>query len=99
VTEVDTDGAEAGAAVRYCQWQQASGQLAVFLSHTTEADFDAETGDGTPVDGIGDEAAGLAGHLYVRSGSVQFDVYVRGDDDNQNLAKAKKIVEVLMGRI
>jgi hypothetical protein len=99
VTEVDTDGADGGASVRYCQWQQESGQLAVFLAHTTEADFDTATTDGTPVDGIGDKAAELAGHLYVLYGGAQFDVYVRGDSDDENLVKAKKVVEVLIGRI
>src|ERR1700754_959943 len=32
ITQIDKDGADPAASTRYCQWQQSSGQLAVFLS-------------------------------------------------------------------
>ncbi len=36
ITQIDKDGVDATASTRYCQWQQSSGQLAVFLSRTTQ---------------------------------------------------------------
>ena len=39
ITQVDEDGEKDGATTRYCQWQLAGGQLAVFLSKTTSSNF------------------------------------------------------------
>jgi hypothetical protein len=99
ITQKDEDGAEPGEAARFCQWQQAGGQLAVFLSRTTPADYDLVIEEATPVDGLGEKAFTLAGHLYVLYGTVQVDVYSRGDSDAQNLSKARDVVNVLLPKI
>ncbi|MGX6603057.1 DUF3558 family protein [Micromonosporaceae bacterium Da 78-11] len=99
ITQKDKDGAAADASVRYCQWQQDSGQLAVFLSRTTQSDFETVIEDATTEDFNGQDAFALAGHLYVMYGTVQIDVYSRGDSDGENLRKEKKVAEVLMERI
>jgi uncharacterized protein DUF3558 len=99
ISRTDVDDAPADSSVRYCQWQQSGGQLAVFLSRTTEADFETVIADATTVDGVGQAAFALAGHLYVLYGTVQLDVYCRGDSDEQNLAKAERVAEVVMPRI
>jgi uncharacterized protein DUF3558 len=99
VTRLDRDDAEPGTTTRFCQWQQDGGQLAVFLSRTTEDDFQAQINGADPVDGVGEDAFALAGHLYVLYGTVQIDVYSRGGDDDRNLADAKKVADVLLPKI
>src|SRR6476646_5104590 len=47
---------DAGASTRYCQWQQSSGQLAVFLSRATSDDFTGARADSPSIPGIGDDA-------------------------------------------
>jgi hypothetical protein len=96
VTQIDEDGAASGAPTRYCQWQQDSGQLAVFLSRTSAADFRVTVDGNETVDGLGDDAYFHSGHLYVLDGDVQIDVYSRGGDD---LADAKNVAEALLPRI
>ena len=56
ITQIDKDGADATASTRYCQWQQFSGQLAVFLSRTTGDDFKVAQADSPSLPGIGDDA-------------------------------------------
>ncbi|MFI5494749.1 DUF3558 family protein [Actinoplanes sp. NPDC051859] len=99
ISQIDEDGASSGDAARFCQWQQPGGQLAVFLARTTESDFTVKIAEATPVDGVGEEAFALAGHLYVLYGTVSIDVYSRGDSEDENLAKAKQIAKVLMRKI
>ena len=99
VSQLDKDGQQDGESTRYCQWQQPSGQLAVFLSRTSEADFHIVIADAQPVDGVGEDAFSLSGHLYVLYGTVQIDVYSRGDSDEQNLDVEKKITKVLIPKI
>ena len=99
ITQMDQDGAKPGDATRFCQWQQDSGQLAVFLSRTTEDDFKITVDGSSPVDGVGQDAFQLAGHLYVLYGTVQIDVYSRGGTDDKNLADAKEIAKVLIPRV
>jgi len=99
ITQIDEDGAAPGATTRFCQWQQESGQLAVFLSRTTEDDFKIAINGAVPVDGVGEDAFQLAGHLYVLYGTVQIDVYSRGDTDEQNLTDAKKVAKLLLPRV
>jgi hypothetical protein len=99
ITRIDPDGARPGDAARYCQWQQESGQLAVFLSRTTEADFHTTIDGAVPVDGVGQDAFALSGHLYVLYGTVQIDVYSRGGRDDRDLGDAKAIATVLIPRI
>ncbi|AGZ45039.1 DUF3558 family protein [Actinoplanes friuliensis] len=99
ISQIDEDGVKDGDSTRYCQWQQPSGQLAVFLSRTTEADFQTSIAEAEPVDGVGENAFALGGHLFVLYGTVSIDVYNRGDSDEENLAKAKKIAKVLIPKI
>ncbi|MEU4243365.1 DUF3558 family protein [Actinoplanes sp. NPDC026619] len=100
ITQVDEDGAKPGESTRYCQWQQDGGQLALFLSRTTRSGFTSQIGpDAEPVDGVGDDAFLLAGHLYVLDGTVQIDVYSYGDDDAENLAKERGVATVVMPKI
>jgi hypothetical protein len=99
VSRMDKDGERAGESTRYCQWQQPSGQLDVFLSRTTEADFQTAIAGAQPVDSVGEDAFSLSGHLYVLYGTVQIDVYSRGDSDEKNLDAEKKIAKVLIAKI
>jgi hypothetical protein len=41
----------------------------------------------------------LAGHLYVRHGSVQVDVYARGGTDTANLAVAPNVANLVLPQI
>jgi hypothetical protein len=99
ISQTDQDDADSDDPIRYCQWQQDGGQLAVFLNRTTEDDFKTKIADATPVDGVGQDAFQLAGHLYVLYGTVQIDVYVHGGDDAQNLTDATEVAKVLIPRI
>lgn len=99
ISQLDRDGLTDGDENRYCQWQQPGGQLAVFLSRTTAEDFNTKIAEAAPVDGVGEDAFALAGHLYVLYGTVSIDVYSRGDSDDENLTKAEKIAKVLIPRI
>ncbi|MCU7730825.1 DUF3558 domain-containing protein [Actinoplanes sp. KI2] len=100
VTRIDEDGAKPGESTRYCQWQQDGGQLALFLTRTTRSGFTRQIGpDAEAVDGVGDDAFMLAGHLYVLHGTVQIDVYSYGGDDAQNLADEKEVAAVVLTRI
>ncbi|BEL06910.1 hypothetical protein Q0Z83_051010 [Actinoplanes sichuanensis] len=99
ITQIDEDGGAPGDSTRYCQWQQSGGQLAVFLSRTTPEDFQVTIDEAEWVDGIGEDAYTHSGHLYVRSGTVQIDVYSRGASDARNLADAKAVATTLIPRI
>lgn len=98
-TRIDEDGAQPGDPSRFCQWQQAGGQLAVFLTRTSAAGFASGNTEATAVDGVGEDAFALAGHLYVRDGAVSIDVYSRGDSDTENLSKAKRIAQALIPKL
>jgi hypothetical protein len=99
ITQVDKDDAEPGATTRFCQWQQEGGQLAVFLSRTTADDFHTTIDGADPVDGVGEDAFQLAGHLYVLYGTVQIDVYSRGADDARNLDDSIEVAKRVIPKI
>jgi hypothetical protein len=99
ITQVDEDGAQSGETTRFCQWQQDSGQLALFLSRTTEDDFNIAIDGAAPVDGVGEDAFQLAGHLYVLYGTVQIDVYSRGGSDDENLSDEIDVAKLVIPRI
>jgi hypothetical protein len=99
ITRMDQDGGHNGDTTRYCQWQQDGGQLAVFLTRTTAEEFDLTSDDAEPVDGVGEDAVALAGHLYVRYGTVQIDVYSRGRTDDENLRDATAVAKALIPRV
>ena len=99
VTRIDEDGADSGDSARYCQWQQNGGQLAVFLSRTTADDFRVTVAEAQWVDGVGQDAYWHSGHLFVRYGTVQLDVYSSGASDERNRDDARNIAKVLIPRI
>jgi hypothetical protein len=45
------------------------------------------------------DAAPRGVNLYVRYGTVSIDVFSRDDSDDENLAEATAVAEVLMGKI
>lgn len=100
VTQVDEDGEKDGAAVRYCQWQLAGGQLAVFLTRTTESDFGTAHGRQQKVTGVGDDARFADGHLYVLHGDVQIDAYARvSGKEGASLQMAKNAALKVIDRL
>jgi hypothetical protein len=99
ITQIDKDGADATAPTRYCQWQQSSGQLAVFISRTSSDDFKLAQADSPSIAGIGDDAFWRDGHLYVLVGRTQLDVYARGGDDQQSQAEAEKVAAALLPKV
>jgi hypothetical protein len=100
VTELDRDDAKPDDATRYCQWQQDGGQLALFLSKTTPADFETGMAQAKPVDGVeGYDAFDLAGHLYVRDDAVQVDVYSHAGTDEQNLTEEITVMKAVLPKL
>jgi hypothetical protein len=99
ITQIDEDGGADGDATRYCQWQQAGGQLAVFLSRTTAEDFEITIDEAEWIDGVGQDAYAHSGHLYVLHGTVQIDVYSRGASESRNLADEQAVAKTLIPRI
>ncbi len=99
ITQIDKDGADANASTRYCQWQQSSGQLAVFISRTTANDFTVAKAGAASIPGVGDDAYFKDGHLFVLSGTTQVDVYSRAGDDAQNQAEAEKVAAAVLPKL
>jgi hypothetical protein len=100
VVQVDPDDADATDTTRFCQWQLAGARLAVFLSPTTAAEFSQAHAKSRKVSGLGDAAYFTSGHLYVRHGTIQVDVYATNgsdDDAGETMAKAAaaKVIERL----
>jgi Protein of unknown function (DUF3558) len=100
VVQVDEDGAKAGASTRHCQWQLSGARLAIFLSPTTASEFAQAHRNSPAVGDLGDEAHLSSGHLYVRHGDIQVDVYATLDSDEaagEKLAKAaaRKVIDRL----
>jgi hypothetical protein len=85
---------------RYCQWQLSAGQLTVTVNVDTRADFDVRNQQSKAVDGIGETAYSLAGHLYVYEDGRTVDVYVSSEgSDSANLVAAKKTAEKVLPRL
>jgi hypothetical protein len=100
ITQIDKDGADVTASTRYCQWQQSSGQLAVFISRSNSDDFKVAQADSPSIPGIGDDAYSRDGHLYVLVGRTQLDVYARGaGDEQQSQAEAEKVAAALLPKM
>lgn len=90
VTQMSNEGGNASNA-RYCQWQLTEGQLNVEVSIDTRQGFDVQNQQSTPVDGVGEAAYSLAGHLYVFQAGKIVDVYATptaSDSTNLNVEKA-----------
>ena len=91
IVQVDPDDAKPTDTTRYCQWQLSGARLAVFLSPTTATEFTQTHNQGRPVSGLGDGAYFFSGHLYVRKGNIQVDVYASNGNteaDSEKMAKA-----------
>ncbi|MFI5839292.1 hypothetical protein ACIA8K_06195 [Catenuloplanes sp. NPDC051500] len=99
VTQIDKDGLEETAAVRYCQWQLSEGQLALFVTGMTPKEFKDQAKAGTVVSGVGDAAFTEAGHLFVLFGDTQVDIYARVGDDAANLRIAKTVADRILPRL
>jgi len=99
ITQIDKDSADPTATTRYCQWQQSSGQLAVFLTRMTSNDFTVARADSPTIAGVGDVAYSRDGHLFVLTGKTQIDVYARGGDDAQNQDEATKVAAALIPKV
>lgn len=99
ITQIDKDGADASAPTRYCQWQQSSGQLAVFLARSNSEEFKVAQADSPSIPGIGDDAYWRDGHLYVLVGRTHLDVYSRGGDEQQSQAEAEKVAAALLPKL
>jgi hypothetical protein len=99
ITQIDKDGADASAPTRYCQWQQSSGQLAVFVARSNAEEFKTAQADAPSIPGIGDDAYWRDSHLYVLVGRTQLDVYSRGGDEAQSQAEAEKVAGALLPKV
>jgi Protein of unknown function (DUF3558) len=99
ITQIDKDGADASAPTRYCQWQQSSGQLAVFIARSNSDEFTVAQADSPSIAGIGDAAYWRDGHLFVLVGRTQLDVYARGVDEQQNQAEAERVAAALLPKV
>jgi hypothetical protein len=74
VTLMSNEGGNTAGA-RYCQWQLTNGQLTVTVDVETRQQFDVQNKEAKQVDGIGETAYSLAGHLYVYAAGKAVDVY------------------------
>jgi hypothetical protein len=99
VAQIDKDGLDRTATVRYCQWQLSEGQLALFVTGTTPKEFADQAAAGTTVDRVGDAAFTQSGHLFVLSGDTQVDIYARIGDDAANLRIAKMVADRILPRL
>jgi hypothetical protein len=91
-------GASSGA--RYCQWQLSAGQLTVTVDIETRESFDVRNQQSTPVDGIGETAYSLSGHLYVFQNGRAVDVYASSSDsDSTNLTVEKNTAEKVLPKL
>ncbi|HKV22032.1 MAG TPA: DUF3558 family protein [Mycobacterium sp.] len=99
ITQIDKDGADASSLARHCQWQQSTGQLAVFISRSTPDDFNLARAESPSIAGLGEDAYWRDGHLFVLTGRTQLDIYARGGDDQQNQAEAEKVAGALLPKM
>jgi hypothetical protein len=99
ITQIDKDGGDATATTRYCQWQQSSGQLAVFVSRSSSDDFKFAQAESPSIADLGDDAYWRDGHLFVLTGRIQLDVYARAGDEKQNQAEAEKVAAALLPKV
>ncbi|MGI5184373.1 DUF3558 family protein [Dactylosporangium sp. CA-152071] len=91
-------GATSGA--RYCQWQLSSGQLDVTVNIETRDQFDVQNKDAKQVDGIGEAAYSLAGHLYVYADGKVVDVYATSaSTDAANLKVEQRTAEAVLPKL
>ncbi|MFF5233692.1 DUF3558 family protein [Dactylosporangium sp. NPDC000521] len=91
-------GATSGA--RFCQWQLSAGQLDVTVNIETRDQFDVQNKDAKQVDGIGEAAYSLAGHLYVYAAGKVVDVYATSaSTDAANLKVEQRTAEAVLPKL
>ncbi len=93
VQQVNIDHAQPGATTRYCDYQLVDGaRLYAALSYTSAEAFKAAVGKGAPIAAVGNEAYWLSGHLFVRRGALQIDLfYIGGVSDMANFDVEKTL--------
>jgi hypothetical protein len=85
---------------RYCQWQLSAGQLTVTVNNEDRQSFDVRNQQSKSVDGIGETAYSLAGHLYVYDAGRTVDVYVSSEGSaSANLTVEKKTATQVLPRL
>ena len=99
VTQMSNEGGNSSNA-RYCQWQLTEGQLNVQVDNETREQFDVRNQQSTTVDGIGETAYTLAGHLYVYQAGKVVDVYATSStSDSANLAVEKETATKVLAKL
>jgi hypothetical protein len=99
VTLMGNEGGNSPGA-RYCQWQLSSGQLTVTVNVETRQQFDVQNKDADQVDGIGESAYSLAGHLYVYAAGKVVDAYATSaGNDAGNLRVERRAVEAILPKL
>jgi hypothetical protein len=99
VVQVDPDDAKPTDTTRFCQWQLSGARLAVFLSPTTASEFSQAQADSRTVSGLGDAAYFSSGHLYVRQGTIQVDVYASNGSDDASEKMARSTAAKILPRL
>ena len=99
VTLMSNEGGNSSGA-RYCQWQLSAGQLDVTVNVETRQRFDVQNKDADQVDGIGESAYSLAGHLYVYAAGKVVDVYATSaGTDAGNLKVERRTAEMILPKL
>ena len=100
VVQVDEDDAKPTDATRFCQWQLSGARLAVFLSPTTASGVQRGAHQ-LPVRHRPGRAPrySASGHLYVRQGTIQIDVYASNGSEEASEKMAKSTAAKVLGRL
>jgi hypothetical protein len=99
VTQMSNEGGNSSNA-RYCQWQLTEGLLNLQVDIETREQFDVRNQQSTTVDGIGETAYSLAGHLYVYEAGKVVDVYATSStSDDANLEVEKNTAAKVLPKL
>ena len=99
VTQMSNEGGNSSNA-RYCQWQLTAGLLNVQVDIETREQFDVRNQQSTTVDGIGETAYSLAGHLYVYEAGKVVDVYATpSTSESVNLTVEKNTAAKILPKV
>lgn len=99
VTLMSNEGGNSSGA-RYCQWQLTNGQLTVAVDVETRQQFDVQNKEAVQVDGIGESAYSLAGHLYVYADGKAVDAYATSaGNDAGNLKVERRAIEMVLPKL
>ncbi len=99
VTLMSNEGGNS-AGTRYCQWQLTNGQLTVAVDVETRQQFDVQNKEAVQVDGIGEAAYSLAGHLYVYANGKAVDAYATSaGNDAGNLRVERRAIEMVLPKL